>query len=551
MRLTKVLFWLAQLVGVAATIWLLWQSDLPLGVPSEWVWDRIQYTDASLKETSFGWVIAGVMTLIYLVFCFLAGRRVLDANRWEMTGWLLALILAGTTWHGVVQECPPDPHRLSKVGWVLWFHGFQGYYEEARGRATEEPDYLAKYADRMREGDVLHFGTHPPGFILLHKSIIGFVSRSPRVQGWLLKFQPDSVRASLDILVSLSSESRTPLTDVDRAALWLSGLLAAVAAMSTVVPLFFLVRLTCDRETAWRIACLWPMVPALAVFHPVTDLWLPFFATSFLSLWGQAWLHRSWWIALLAGAVMSLGMRLSLAMLPVAFLAASWTLGDFLFAKSTESPQARMKELAICVVAALSSFGLFTFWVGWTSSLNLPEVWLQNFRNHAGFYAKFSRSYWSWLLINPFELALAIGTPIFIFAASSWLTSTKGCLGSKHSLASFRLWCFVTLIVLLLTGKNSGEAARLWIFLMPWLLWISGREAEIAAKIVNGPGQTLPEFTGTPARGWLALMVLQAIVCIATVSRVDGFHFKTLVPIPESTVENPASGGHDFLTTSG
>ena len=122
-------------------------------------------------------------------------------------------------------------------------------------------------------------------------------------------------------------------------------------------------------------------------------------------------------------------------------------------------------------------------------SLDLPGVWIQNFRNHAGFYEQYSRTYLSWLVVNPIELALAIGTPVFLYAVSTWLSGTKGSLRTGRSLASFRLWCFVTLAVLWLSGKNSGEAARLWLFLMPWLLWVCGREPEIKAKIVNGPGQ--------------------------------------------------------------
>ncbi len=396
----------------------------------------------------------------------------------------------------------------------------------------QEPDYIAKYADRMREGDVLHFGTHPPGFILLHKSIIGFVTRFPKVQAWLLDSQPDSVRAGLDVISEHSARSAMPLTQVDRAALWLSALLAALAAMSTVVPLFCLLRRTCGREVAWRVVCFWPLIPALAVFHPVSDLWLPFAGTLFLATWGRAWSHRSVLFGLLSGIVMFYGMRLSLALLPVAFLAAAWTLADFLVGEATESLAVRSRELAACVVAALASFGLLILLTGWLTSLDLPAVWMQNLRNHAGFYEKYSRTYSSWLVINPIELALAAGTPIFLFAVSTWLSGTKGSLRSGRSLASFRLWCFVTLAVLWLSGKNSGEAARLWIFLLPWLLWVSGREPEITAKIVNGPGQTLPEYTGTPARGWLLLLVLQAIVCVATVSRVDGFHFRTTVPIP-------------------
>ena len=221
-------------------------------------------------------------------------------------------------------------------------------------------------------------------------------------------------------------------------------------------------------------------------------------------------------------------------MLPVAFLAACWTIADCLLAESLDPFKTRAKQLAGCVAAALGMFAVLTGWAYWIASLNLPAVWLQNLRNHAGFYEQYARTYSSWLLVNPIELALAIGTPVFLFAVSTWLSGTKGSLRSGRSLASYRLWCLVTLLVLWLSGKNSGEAARLWIFLMPWLLWVCAREAEITAKIVNGPGQTLPEYTGNPARGWLVLLLLQAVVCTATVSRVDAFHFKTTAPVPDA-----------------
>ncbi len=538
MRGWKVLFWLAQLAGVAATLWLLWGTEIPLGVAGEWTWDRIAFGKEVLQEVKFAAVIAGIATVVYLLLCLFADHRVLEASRWEMAGWLGALILIGATWHGVIQEIPPEPHRLSKVPWVVWYPGTQGYYREARFGMTDKKKYLASYAERMKEGDVLHFGTHPPGLILLHKSIIDFVDRSPKVQTWLLQYQPDSVRESLKVLAEGSVGTPTEVTDVDRAALWLSGLLAAVAAMSTVAPLFCLLRRTCGRETAWRVVCFWPLIPALAVFHPVSDLWLPFCGTLFLATWGRAWSHRSWFFGLLAGVVMFGGMLMSLAMLPVAFLAALWTLADFFVAESTDKLVARTRHLAVCVLASLAAFAALTWLAHWLYSLDLLAVWRQNYRNHAAFYVKyaqsFPRTYSSWLLVNPLELALAAGTPVFVMAVSTWLNSTYGCLKSGRSLASFRLWCFVTLVVLWLSGKNSGEAARLWIFLLPWLLWVAGREKQVAAKIVTGPGQTLPEYAGSPAQGWITLLVLQAVVCIATVSRVDGFKFKSTVPVPDT-----------------
>ena len=131
---------------------------------------------------------------------------------------------------------------------------------------------------------------------------------------------------------------------------------------------------------------------------------------------------------------MSIAMRFSLAMLPVAFLAAVWTLADCLFAEATDPLPTRLKQLAICVVSALASFAALTFLARWQSSLDLPAIWLQNFHNHTGFYAKFPRSTSSWLLVNPLELAVAAGTPIFVLAVSTWLSCTHGCLKSGRSL---------------------------------------------------------------------------------------------------------------------
>ena len=187
MRSTKVLFWLAQIVGVAVTIGLLWGSEIPLGIPGEWTWDRIVLDADELQEMTFGWVIAGIATVVYLFVCLFADRRVLEANRWEMTGWLAALVLLGAVWHGVVQECPPDPHRLSKTPWVVWYRATQGYYAEARFAANDDPQYLAKYTERLKDRtgdqDVLHFGTHPPGLVILHRTIIRFIAKSPKRRG--------------------------------------------------------------------------------------------------------------------------------------------------------------------------------------------------------------------------------------------------------------------------------------------------------------------------------------------------------------------------------
>ena len=71
-------------------------------------------------------------------------------------------------------------------------------------------------------------------------------------------------------------------------------------------------------------------------------------------------------------------------------------------------------------------------------------------------------------------------------------------------------------MLLLLTGKNSGEAARLWLLFCPWLVWI----ASSLNSSVQQTGQNRSEDERTT---WL-MLVLQYAVCLLTATRVDGFH---------------------------
>ena len=62
-----------------------------------------------------------------------------------------------------------------------------------------------------------------------------------------------------------------------------------------------------------------------------------------------------------------------------------------------------------------------------------------------------------------------------------------------------------------MSGKNMGEAARLWLFLMPWACWLAGSALNTLR-----------------ARDWALLMALQALLTVAVIQRVSGFHFTAL-----------------------
>jgi hypothetical protein len=64
-----------------------------------------------------------------------------------------------------------------------------------------------------------------------------------------------------------------------------------------------------------------------------------------------------------------------------------------------------------------------------------------------------------------------------------------------------------------------GEAARLWLIIMPWAVWLS-------AGYLTDPPSPQPNQNGRVSnRAAILLLVLQLIVCLATVTRVTGFRW--------------------------
>ena len=85
-----------------------------------------------------------------------------------------------------------------------------------------------------------------------------------------------------------------------------------------------------------------------------------------------------------------------------------------------------------------------------------------NLHHHARFYDEYPRTYRLWLVVNPVELAIALGLPAVIW-----------CVTALFSPRRLPLSVWSTLLVLVLTnltGRNMGEVARLWMLYMPPLL---------------------------------------------------------------------------------
>ncbi len=183
----------------AGSLAVLWVSNLPLGVPGEWEWDRIPVARGEWIAVVLGWFAAGLVGALYIAFAMLGARRLEGAGRGQVASWLAGLVLGGFAWLWAVQDSPTDPvNGLGKTGWVLYFRGTEGYFDQARYAMRDVPSYLADYEKLMAQGDVLHLGTHPPGLMLFHRACLNVCASSPALRDLLLSTQPTPFRLALD-----------------------------------------------------------------------------------------------------------------------------------------------------------------------------------------------------------------------------------------------------------------------------------------------------------------------------------------------------------------
>lgn len=520
---------------------LLWLTDWPLGVPGEWTWDRADFSLASTLDVVLGVAVAVFAAAVWIGFAWLGRRRIASASRFECAGWLCGMTLGGGVLLGAFETAIPGNYPAVRASWVLYDRGASGYFYEAAHHAEDVNAYLAHYealaagdyvpfGEREKKRDVYHIGTHPPGLILLHRGLIGLCRQSPSFADFVLATQPQDYADAFTLLERSAAYPGQRLGTVERAALWLAVLLTHLIAAATVAPLFLLVMACFEnpnaesgerkaafhsrREGAWMTVAFWPLVPALGIFLPKSDALLPFVGLLFLWLWLSALRGTGWPSVLqaaLAGVVMWGGLLLSLALLPVALFAVLLTLWETVFAREARPSRSALKRPLLLAAVALAVFAAAALWFWWCFDANLWNIWRENLRNHAAFYARASnpRSYGKWLAANAVELTLAVGFPVVLLAAANLLRIAVRP-EERRRRENGPVWCTAIVVGLLwLSGKNMGEAGRLWLFLMPWLLWAS-------AAFWRQP---------SARRTWLAFLAVQAAICLLTVLRVRGFHF--------------------------
>lgn len=546
--------WVAIVAGAAAAVMFLWLTTIPLGIPGEWTWDRVPAEPDLIWNLVGGLVAAGLFTAFVVQGWkrleepaqFAGGNlevassstRRQSRSQIELAVWLTGLVLCSFVWLWIVQEVAPMKNRLGKSAFVLFYASSSGYFTRARDIEPSSSRLLASYEDLMRQGDVLHTGTHPPGLFLVFHGLIAACESSPALAAVLDATQCASFREACDVIAANNLRRPIPrlLLPLDRRVLWLATLLVMLSAALAVVPLYGLICRTASAQTAWVCASLWPAIPAVAVFIPKSDVAFAWIGLSVLWLWLTAWDRRSLCLSLLTGIAAWIGLFCSLAFLPVLLAAALLTIGVWVvdrFVRDHDSvsntssfstvvdrsPVIGWRHV-LCIVAAIGAFAALTAIIGKVGQIRMWNVWWLNYQNHAGFYHHYARTYWKWLLVNPLELTFAAGWPVTCLAIASCIGVVVRVRNQQRESGRDQ-WNVIGSLLLVwgllwLTGKNSGEAARIWILLLPWLIWIGSFQFETmlarASRFATARWQVI------------AIVAIQFAVGLLTVARVTGFH---------------------------
>lgn len=528
--------WLAIVIGSVVSVAALWGTTIPLGIPPEWWWDRAETEPDWIWNLAGGAIAAGLFTAFVL-----QGWVRMDARSSERSGglkavaWLIGLVIVSFTWLWIVQEVAPSTNRLGKSAFVLYYVSSSGYFTRARYDQPQPATLLADYEDLMRQGDVLHTGTHPPGLFLAFHGLIEACEASPRLCAALDATQPFSFREACDIIAANNMRRPVPLafSSLDRRVLWLATLLVMLAASLAVIPLYGLLCRSVSRSTAWVCAALWPAIPAVAIFIPKSDVVFPLIGLLVIWTWLRAWDRQSTALALLASLIAWCGLMCSLAFLPVFLAAILMTVGAVLNdsltdvegvqSGSLETPSRQFvrRRILWTVFPACLGFAAPTLALWRFAQVNMLNVWWLNFYNHAGFYRQYERTYWKWLLENPVEVSFAAGWPVALLALIGLFRVVRESRSETKGRARSRLLTVVGPLALVwgilwLSGKNSGETARIWILLFPWLIWLAAMQFE---EMSTGASSERVR-----KRGIVTLLAVQFLVCLLTVTRVRGFH---------------------------
>ena len=476
------LWWLCLALGVALSAFTLaWLGvlGLPIGVPGQWVVERVAHPPPARR----GLVpLALVLALGGVMFLCARGLRRPGARAQRA---LVLLALCAAVVLAVCLQWTLCDFTVQPPG-MLWvvaslYNPVSCEYFETAWRYPRALELTRRYVEVMRysrEEGHFHVATHPPGAVLFYRAAIDILRAMPRVERWLARYIECTTGYSLRAVEAFAHRFPNAALLPRRAVVyavwcaWLAGALGALAA----APVYLLGARLCGREVGIAAAGIYALVPSQALYFPELDPLLALFAACALAVFVAGVQRRAWALYAAAGAILGLGLFVSFGLLPVFAVAAiyallcAWATGERRAWREAGASIAWLAGAALAVQLLLA--GVFR-----TQPLAILAFGLGTHRHIA---EAFHRQYLPWLGANIVEFGLFFGWPLFALLLWRLVAlggERPGALQNKAN--ALGLAALATLALVDVSGTVRGETGRIWLFFMPPLVvWLVAATAD-------------------------------------------------------------------------
>ena len=296
--------------------------------------------------------------------------------------------------------------------------------------------------------------THPPGGMIFHWLNIQLVKIFP------VQLLDPILAPRLASLPSWINDYTLPEVIAGAAA----SLTIPFLSSLSLVPLYHLARALWDERVARLAILLYSFIPALTVFTPVFDDAFTLITSLTLYFTVVGIKNQKRVQLFLAGLICGAGLFASFGLLPLLLIINLYSL--------IIAPR---RIIGNGITLAIGGVTVWTLaWI--TFDLNPFVIYSNSMSEHA--ILTTTRSYWTWLIYNPYDVLLFAGVPISILFLGCLIRCCRQLFVERSpSSADHLLIAFViTFIFILISGNLRGETARVLLFVQPILALFAARE---------------------------------------------------------------------------
>lgn len=450
---------LALIAATALLLVAIWFDVAPLlrgpaPFPPEWRWPYLEGKPVSLPP---GVLIAGAALLAMLAASG-SPRARRNPHRAAFAMLLGASLLGPALQLALLEKARPTPvvHTLAHL---TMLPGFTGHYSVGVSDLARDPvDFLRRYPELVPviRKRAPHCATKPPGSPLFYRAVLAACESSPTLSQAALRlaYGPDVADAPR---VKRSAERATAVV---------SPLLLIFLGASACWPIAMLCRaFGSDPLAAARAGVLWTLLPGPTLMIPELDQLIAALVAWTAGLLATALVRAPAWRlrALIAGIAAFAASFLSYG--AAAFVCAAAALCAGLCGSDRRQLGRALRVVGLSALGAFAMLG-----IGVAIGYRPIDAFHASMEIHLGTYMR-ARSYSTWLLFGPWDLAIFVGLPIaLLFAArvgrAAAALARDGARQLRDPVLRGRLGLAVALVALFLSGTLRGEVGRIGMPLM-------------------------------------------------------------------------------------